>query len=554
MARRKPYTEEELAGIARQYKTSADFRKNAHAAYQQISRRGLLKKLCAHMKREVTYHTDEELAAIANGYNNLTVFKREQPNIYAAIVRRGEIDKYCGHMDRNIRPDYTDEELIEIARMYNNLAQFRKEQRYPYFAIVRRGKVDEICGHMKRYYHPDYTDDELRSIALNYTTRTEFMNKDRAAYLAAIRRGILDDVCSHMKALRRPKWFYSKGYCHVIALKYKTRGEFQKGNPSVYNRAFKEGWLDDICSHMKVTENNWNKRKVYAYTFVDGYAYVGLTDDVKRRKNEHLHKYTHKKISPVHRHYMDTGASYEYKELTDWLDAATAAKVEDGYIKKYKNEGWKMLNRKRGGDLGGNVRKAQTVKAIQTIVSRYEYVEDFRENEPEVYGHLCRKQEFSKFCSGLKCKKKPSGYWTMESAIAVIPECETAAIFRKRYCQAYKIVKSAGLLDEYYPDKPVPHNKLTLKDCANAARYCESKSEFRKKHHRAYERLKKEGLLDEMFEDTERREIQRTYTDEERIEILKRCESRTELRGISVGVYNWAKKNGLIDKYLPKKR
>lgn len=187
-------------------------------------------------------------------------------------------------------------------------------------------------------------------------------------------------------------------------------------------------------------------------------------------------------------------------------------------------------------------------------MSRYEYVEDFREGEPKIYSHLCRKQEFSKYCSGLKRRKKPGGYWTLDNALAVIPECETAAIFRKRYCQAYKIVKAAGLIDDYYPDKPEPHNKLSLEDCANAARYCETKSEFRKKHHRAYERLKKEGLLDEMFEDTERHEVQRTYTDEERIEILKRCENRTELRGISVGIYNWAKKNGLIDVYLPKNK
>ena len=495
------YSYEELVEIASRYDDNSEFRKKERSAYDQISRRGLVKELCAHMKQKVSHHTEEELAAIAKEYDDLTLFRTEQNAIYAAIQRRNLIEKLCGHMKRNIRDDYTDEELAAIASGYNDLTLFKKEQRQAYFAIHRRGKFDEMCSHMNRNKRETYTDEEIRSIALKYSTRDEFHKKDGGAYLAAHRRGILDDVCSHMKALRRPKWFYSKGYCHVIALQYKTRDEFQKGNTSVYNRAFKEGWLDDVCSHMKVTENNWNKRKVYVYTFADGYAYVGLTDDVKRRKNEHLHKYTHKKISPVHRHCMETGESYEYKELTDWLDAATAAKVEDDYIKQYKDEGWKMRNRKRGGDLGGNVRKSQAIKAVKTIVSRYEYVEDFRESEPEVYEELCRSRQFSKYCSGMKHRKKQRGYWTLERAVAVIPECETVNVFQRRYSQAYRILKKADLLGEYYPEKAKPKCKLTLEDCANAARSCKTKTEFRKKYSGAYKRLLKEGLLDELFED-----------------------------------------------------
>lgn len=499
------YSYEELAEIASQYNDNSEFRKMEKSAYNQMSKRGLIKELCAHMKRNVVPHTNEELAAIASGYNDLTLFKRERKNIYAAIVRRGKIDELCGHMKRHMRLDYTDEELAELAKDYDDLTLFRKAHRQPYFAIVRRGKVNELCGHMKRNKPETYTEEELRCIARKYKTRDQFHKKDGGAYLATHRRGILDDVCVHMDELRRPKGFYSKGYCHVIALGYKTRGDFQQGNRSAYNRAFNEGWLDDICGHMEA-ENNWNKRKVYVYTFADGYAYVGLTDDVKRRKNEHLHKYTHKKLSPVLRHSRETGESYEYKELTDWLDAATAAKVEDEYISKYQADGWNMLNRQRGGGLGGNVRKQHKEKAIRTIVGRYEYVEDFKDGEPELYEELCHRRQFSTYCSGLKRRKKPSGYWTMERSIAVVQECETISILKQRYYQAYMMVKKAGLHIEYYPESPKPKRKWTLEKCANAARYCETKAEFRKKYRGAYKRLLKEGLLDELFEDKQEKD------------------------------------------------
>ena len=500
---RKGYTEEELIEVAKDYDDLTLFIKEQKRAYLAIQRRGKIDEICGHMKRDVKERTEEELTAIAKDYDDLTLFKKEQTNVYWAIQRRGLIDKLCSHMNRHARPDYTDEELIAIAKGYNDLALFRREQRYPYFAIVRRGKIDEMCGHMKRYYAKDYTDEEIRSIALKCKTKEEFRKKGGGAYMAAHRHGIFDDVCSHMEELRRPKEFYSKGYCHVIALGYKTRGEFRQGNDYAYQIAFKKGWLDDICGHMKVAVNKLSRRLVYVYTFPDGYAYVGLTDDVKRRKYEHLHKLSQRKNSPVFWHIKKTGLSYEYKELTDWLDPDTAAEVEDEYIKKYKADGWKMLNRMRGGGLGAPSSGKRKDKVIQTIVSQYEYVEDFKEREPEIYKDLCESHQFSKFCSGLKHRKKPRGYWTLEKAVAVMPECDTAAEFKKTYRQAYKIVKDAGRLDGYYP-KPVNHNfKWTLGNCATAARYCDTKSELRKKHRRAYERLLKEGLLDELFEDKE---------------------------------------------------
>lgn len=495
------YTYDELVEITKRYDNNSEFRKKEKSAYWELSKRGLLAELCGHMKHQrPPKRTEEELAAVAKDYDDLTLFKREQPNIYGAMQRRGLLGKLCGHMKRHMHTDYTDEELAEIASRYSNITQFKKEQRQPYFAIHRRGKFDEMCSHLKRYYHPDYTEDELKSIALQYKTRDEFSKKDGGAYLAAHRRGIIDDVCSHMEELHRPRGFYNKGYCHAVALQYKTKGEFRKKSNYAYNRALNEGWLDDICSHM-VVAGNLKRRLIYAYTFDDGYAYVGLTNDVKRRKHEHLHKIWNKKTSPVYQHYQETGANYEYKELTDWLDIDTAARMEDEYIRQYKADGWKMLNRVKGGALGAATGNHLTAKNIRATVSRYEYVEDFRDGEPKVYGHICSRQEFSKYCSGLKRRKKPSGYWTIEKALAVIPECETRYVFCKRYSQAYKIVRKAGLLTKYYPEKVKPKCKWTLEACANAARYCETKAEFRKKYHRAYERLKKEGLLDEMFED-----------------------------------------------------
>ena len=484
----KHYTYEELKAIADQYHEAAVFLAEQPKAYDAIFRRGLLVELCGHMRRSVVPYTDEELAAIASAYNDLTLFRKEQKAVYAAIVRRGKVDELCGHMKRNMRDDYTNEELAELARGYNDLTLFRKEHRQPYFAIVRRGKVDELCGHMKRNKPETYTEEELRSIARKYKTRDEFHKKDGGAYLAAYRRGILDDVCCQMDELRRPKGFYSKGYCHVVALEYKTREDFKQGNEYAYQCAFKNGWLDDICGHME-RQGNWLYRKIYVFTFSDGYAYVGLAQDPQVRYRQHTTP--RKKTFPVYNHVQKTGATFEYKILTEWLPKDVAAEEEDRYIMQYKADGWKMLNRQRGGGLGGNIRKKYKDERIRKIVSRYEYVEDFRDGEPGVYEQLCNSRQYSKYCSGLKRRKKQSGYWTLERSLAVMPECETITILRKRYYQAYLMVKKAGLLAEYYKEKATPKSKWTLGNSATAARCCDTKTDFRMKYRRAYERIRK---------------------------------------------------------------
>ena len=43
---------------------------------------------------------------------------------------------------------------------------------------------------------------------------------------------------------------WNKQRCIEEALKYKTRGDFRKYSGSAYQISCRNGWLDEICSHM----------------------------------------------------------------------------------------------------------------------------------------------------------------------------------------------------------------------------------------------------------------------------------------------------------------
>ena len=55
-----------------------------------------------------------------------------------------------------------------------------------------------------------------------------------------------------MKLKIKPSGYWTKEKCHEEALKYNTRGEFQKKSSTAYVKSRKEKWLDEICIHMKL--------------------------------------------------------------------------------------------------------------------------------------------------------------------------------------------------------------------------------------------------------------------------------------------------------------
>lgn len=437
----------------------------------------------------------------------------------------------------------SDDDLAEIASRYDVLKEFREKEPSVYVVIHRRGLFDKLCGRMKRAIR-DLSDVDLAKIACNYHSRKEFSVRDASAYSVARVRGILDKICSHMEHKKVPYGYWTKESCHLEALKYDTRYDFQKGSKSAYSTAVQHGWLDDICGHM-IPQGNWTKRKIYVFTFSDGYAYVGLTNNIKTRKNQHT---SEGKKSPVHKHYSETGASFEFKVLTDkWLDMDVAGRVEDDYIKQYAKDGWKMLNKKRGGGLGGTKHTFYTPNKLRREVAKYVYLHDFREKSPNYYNYMQRHDLIDEYCSKLKRKIMPQGYWTLEQAIAVIPECKSRHELAEKYYQAYELIRKAGLLKKYYPHKIASKKKIwTLERSLKVVPLCRSRQELRKKYYQAYDTLLKAGRLDEFFP------LKKVnYTEDAKMRAIADCKNRTELHDKYNGVYKWLLREGRIDEFFP---
>ena len=537
----KKIPEKELAAIAANYDVLKEFYDKEPSVYGIIRKRGLFDKLCGHMKRGDKKRSDEELAAIVENYDVLQDFREKEPKAYSLICSRGLLKKLCGRMKRGTRR-YSNEELAETASRYDDLREFRNKEKNVYQIICVRGLRDELCGRMK-YFFRHYTDDELAAAAKDFRYRKDFEDVYPSMCSVARRRGIYDKICDHMDRLVKPHGYWTKAQCHKEALKYKTRKEFHKKSKSAASAAGRNGWLDEICSHMKAVGNNF-KRKIYVFLFTDKTAYVGLAQDPEGRYRQHLRD----KRSPIYKQAKVNGIAFEYHLLTDWLHKDVAGKVEDFFINKYKEDGWTMLNRQRGGNLGGRTKKYNP-EQLQEEADKYEYIDDFREGSPLAYGYIIANHMFEDYCAKMKPGKSSRLYWTLERAIAVVPECKNRRALIKKYPKAWELLRKAELLDKYYPLEKVngPFKKWTIENSKALAATCSTRDELREKSQTAYKILKKEGLIDEYFPLR-----WRSYSDEEKLEMIQSCQSRKELQSKYPAAYIFARKQGLLEKHFPK--
>ena len=110
--------------------------------------------------------------------------------------------------------------------------------------IINKNKFGSIGGSIIKW---DF--ESCKKEALKYNNRTIFSKKSPGAYKSSKINNWFDEITSHMK-YKCKKNYWTKEKCKKEALKYTIRNQFKKNSCDSYSFAYKNGWLDEICSHM----------------------------------------------------------------------------------------------------------------------------------------------------------------------------------------------------------------------------------------------------------------------------------------------------------------
>jgi hypothetical protein len=103
-----------------------------------------------------------------------------------------------------------------------------------------------------------WTLESCKNDALKYTTKKLWNDSNPNAYMAAYRNGWLSECCQHMEELKKTKGYWTIEKCIEDALKWPTKVDWMKSNPSAYKTASKNKWMDLCCSHMQAAKRSSN--------------------------------------------------------------------------------------------------------------------------------------------------------------------------------------------------------------------------------------------------------------------------------------------------------
>jgi hypothetical protein len=262
----KKWTREDIIESARRFSTRSEWKKGDSKAYSACCKRGWLNdsEVVGHMRSGYQKWTKPGMIESARQFSTRLDWQKGDPNAYQACRTRGWLNdpEITGHMSKRFR--WEKPELVKSARKFRTRSEWQKGDLNAYSACCKRGWLNdsEITGHMVNPYR-EWDKPKLIKSARRFRTRGEWFKGEVSAYSACFKRGWMDDpeITGHMVKVRED---WDKPKLIKSARKFSTRNEWVKGDYKAYQACSKRGWLNDpeITGHMEKVVEDWDKPKL----------------------------------------------------------------------------------------------------------------------------------------------------------------------------------------------------------------------------------------------------------------------------------------------------
>ena len=539
-----------------------------------IKKNGWYDELTSNLIREAhAPYTKEEVFEAALKYQTRNDFRVKCPGQYGAAKRLGIMSEVTSHMGISLnKKQYTKQEILDSASKYTNQRDWLNNEPSIYRCACGYNKTKsseedkkffkECVSHMEYIFKPNgyWTYERCKEISLKYNSLKEFReNPEDASVYSVINKNGWKELFEHMEMGRKPYGYWTYERCKEVALKYKSRSEFSKSKNdcTAYHTIHANEWFE-LLNHMK-RKMTLKKRHIYVYEFSQSkVAYIGLSCQIKRRHDQHMGVEYNKTKSPVLSYMEKTGESPLFKVLTRRpLNEENAPHKEDECIKKYKQDGWVMLNKAKAGSLGGTYK--WTYEKIVEIAKTCKTMKEFNKKIPSWAKKNITKEQLYELTKDLY---KETTTWTYEKCKEVANNCRFKREFQKKYSGAYKFAIKTNILNDLFPHT---YNDLRMMVYNDYEKFMElglrydGTNEFSKKHRGYYKFACKNGWINELTKIyAERRKeklksrkysnkLKRSYTKEDILNSSQKYMYKTEWLKADKKFYKAAKKYEWFD-------
>jgi len=387
---------------------------------------------------------------------------------------------------------------LEAAKQYKSRVEFNKGSSSAYRAALKNSWLDKICAHMGTKFKRNYwTKEQCQSEAMKYQSRNSFRLGSISAYSKASKQGWIEEICSHMSEGRKPNGYWTIERCKPEALKFTSRREFEDNSPA-YQAALKQGWINTVCKHMVKPDHGY-LHCVYCISNIDlKQAYIGVTrNKFTNRMAEHLrdnNRTRSKTIAQLHNTKFEQLTEYKYRtnQIKD---------VEAFWVNNFLENGWEILNETSAIGSIGKSRIFWTKERCLKEANKYKTKQEFRKFSKYAYNAASRKGWLDEISVNLTSKFNPNGYWTKERVAKAARKYLSRKEFRQKDPKAFAAASNNGWIPEvceHIPQQKKPKNYWTKEKCHSEALKFTTIKEFKASAGSAYTTALAKGWKDEI--------------------------------------------------------
>ena len=445
------YTLDEVKKLTENFRLLSDFKRKYQTAYNRCTENGWLEEIKKYFKkveninRCIYVYEFADNSAYIGLTSNINNRKNGHRRSNSSVKQHIEKTGLIPVFKQLV--DFIDEDKAKKLEEF-----FVNEYRKQGWNILNKVKTGSLGGYILKW-----TKENCIIEAKKYENRSDFNKESNGAYVSSLKNGWLDEVCSHMIAKMKPSgyWKNSKENCIIEALKYNTRTEFMINSYGAHDACCENGWLDEVCSHMEILLEHYSKEQC-----VENAKLYNTRMEWKNSKN---------------------GNSYYAAVRNGWLDECCKHMLQLSKPRGYWDIKENCLNA---------AKECKTKSNFSKIYSG-------------AYESVLRNDWLDEFSSYLEEGKKQNGYWLIkENCLNAAKECKNISEFIEKYSRAYAVSKENNWLVEFssHMIKKTPNGFWKIKEnCREYAKKCKSRTEFKHKYGKAHSSSCKNKWMDEFF-------------------------------------------------------
>lgn len=307
-----------------------------------------------------------------------------------------------------------------------------------YFVSIYYKTLYNMPAH--RIFH---TKEECIKLYNQCKNLTEFKAKHLSAFRCCVENGWDKEICHSFFDWDKPKTFEEA----VERVKhYKDRSALWKNDHRMYYFLEKNNWLNKIPNLISKTDEKSKIHFVYVYEFPEyNTAYVGRTINIKQRHNQHLNK-----DCSISKFLKSKNIPFDYLKMPKILESNLTSKEsqtsECDYIELYKEKGWTLLNKAKGGSVGSLSRK-WTKNVCMELSKQFKTKKEFREAYRNAYFAAMEHKWLNEFTWLEKAKIKEK--YTYEHCYNVAKKYKKFSDFRKNDSKIWDFSYVRNWLKDY---------------------------------------------------------------------------------------------------------